>query len=65
MDTILTAAIEVKKQINYMSDNEIKEWLEKTKEDNKKRFAERFPYSYDPNNPKEGYVEERNTNHKR
>lgn len=65
MDTILTAAIEVKKQINYMNDNEIKEWLEKTTVDNEKRFAERFPYTYNPNNPKEGYVEERNINHKR
>lgn len=65
IDTILSAAAEVKKQIYYFSDSEIKEWLIKAKEDNEKRLKEKFPYVYNPNNEKEGYLEERENPHKK
>ena len=65
MESVMSAATEVQKQIYFMSKEEIQEWLEKAKRENEERFATKFPYIYDPNNPTEGYLEERENPHKR
>ena len=59
MDKILAATAEVQKQIYYLSDQEIKERLTKAQKDNEERAKRKFPYIYNPNNPKEAFLEER------
>ena len=58
METILRAAIVVKKKLYKMSNEEIKRWLEKALKDNENTSKIAFPYVYNPGNP-EGYVETR------
>jgi hypothetical protein len=65
MDKILQAAAEVKRQLYFIDEEDIQNWLLRTKEENQKDIDKRFPYVYNPDNPTEGYLEERNAHHKR
>lgn len=56
LSTIFKALIEVKREIDWMNNQEIKEWLEKTINDNLEKEDKEFPYTYDYQS-KEAYVE--------
>ena len=55
LSTIFKALIEVKREIEWMNNQEIKEWLEKTINDNLEKEDKEFPYTYDYHS-KEAYV---------
>ena len=48
----------VKKEVDWMNNSEIKEWLENAIKDNLTKEEKEFPYNYDYHN-KEAYVEKR------
>lgn len=57
-NTILRALVEVKKEVQWMDNSEIKAWLEKAIADNVVKGREEFPYIYDKDS-KEAFVERR------
>ena len=57
LTTILKAATVVKKEIDGLGNEEIKEWLETSTNINQKEEKKSFPYKYDPNNHTEAYLE--------
>ena len=57
--TIIEAAKEGKRVINGMNDEELKAWEEKTIKENGERNQIAFPYTYDPNNQTEAYLEDK------
>ena len=59
-EDILTAAMEVKRKINGINNDELKEWLENTIKTNVNYEINAFPYTYNPENKKEAYLEENN-----
>ena len=58
LDTIFRAMTIVKKEVDWMNNSEIKEWLENAIKDNLTKEEKEFPYNYDYHN-KEAYVEKR------
>ena len=59
-ETIFKAMTVVKKEVEWMDTNEIKEWLEKAIKDNLSKEETEFPYIYN-NNYEEAYVEKKPT----
>ncbi len=57
LDTIIDAAKVVKQTLGGYSDEEAQKWEAETKGKNEEIEKKAFPYKYDPNNPKEAYVE--------
>ncbi|MBR7042311.1 MAG: transglutaminase domain-containing protein [Bacilli bacterium] len=55
LETIFRAIVEVKKEVDWMDNNEIRKWLSEAAKSNIDREKKEFPYVYDVNNP-EGYV---------
>ena len=58
LNTIFRAMTVVKKEVDWMNNGEIKEWLASTIEDNLQKKEIEFPYDYDYHS-KEAYVEKR------
>ena len=57
-DTLLEAAIVVKKEVDKKTDDEIKDWLEEAKEKNRRQQEKSFPYDYKINDNIQGIIED-------
>lgn len=64
LKTIIMASANVKKELNNMSDEEIKKWLEETTELNTNHETKAFPYKYNPENKTEAYLLDASTEQK-
>jgi hypothetical protein len=58
-NTIIDAASVVKRKVNGYNEEQLNVWKNKTTRVNEDYARSDFPYIYDPNNPKEAYLESR------
>ena len=65
LESILKALIKIKQDIYFKSNEEIKNWLMKVKDDNAKFEEAAFPYIYDANNQTEAYLQSKENNSKK
>ena len=57
-DTLLEAAVVIKKEVDKKTDDEIKEWLEEVKEKNQRQQERSFPYDYKINDNIQGIMDD-------
>ena len=57
-NTLLEAAVVIKKEVDKKTDDEIKEWLEEVKEKNRSQQERSFPYDYKINDNIQGIIDD-------